>query len=171
MTIKIEAVKKTQIEALRQIVETTFLDTFAHLNVPENIAIYSAQAFTPTQIQNEFNNKNSFFFFIYDDDEVAGYLKLNIEDAQTESDLDNAVEIERIYIIRSLQGRGLGKTLFEFSLQFANDRSAAWLWLGVWDQNAKAIDFYKRLGFREFSQHAFNLGKERQTDILMKMRL
>ena len=108
MSVKISKVEKHQINALRDVVEVTFLDTFAHLNTAENIEIYSATAFTKNQISKEFNNENSFFFFIYFEDMLAGYLKLNTRDAQTDSKLENAVEIERIYILAGYQGKGSG---------------------------------------------------------------
>jgi ribosomal protein S18 acetylase RimI-like enzyme len=45
------------------------------------------------------------------------------------------------------------------------------MWLGVWDQNVKAIEFYRRQGLSEFSKHDFLLGNDQQTDILMKLKL
>ena len=156
---------------LRDVIEVTFLDTFAHLNTVENIEIYSQAAFTTQQISKEFRNENSFFFFIYFEDRITGYLKLNTQDAQTDSKLENALEIERIYILAEYQGKGLGKTLIEFSRQFASEKNAQWLWLAVWDQNDKAIEFYKWQGLSEFSAHDFMLGHETQRDILMKLKL
>ena len=98
-------------------------------------------------------------------------MKLNTQDAQTDSKVENALEIERIYILAECQGKGLGKTLIEFSRQFASEKNAQWLWLAVWDQNDKAIEFYKRQGLSEFSAHDFMLGHETQRDILMKLKL
>lgn len=171
MTVEISRVRCDQVPELRDIIETTFLETFAHLNSAENIEIYSIQAFTSEQISKEFRTENSFFFFVYNEGALAGYLKLNTEAAQTESELEDALEIERIYVRREFQGKKLGKALYEFSTQFASKKKAQWLWLGVWDQNDKAIEFYKRQGLSEFSKHDFMLGNDLQTDILMRIKL
>ena len=171
MSVKISQINNDQTNELRNIIEVTFLETFAHLNTAEDIEIYSAKAFTTEQIVKEFHNENSFFFFVYFEEAIAGYLKLNIGDAQTESKLENALEIERIYVLARYQGKRLGKALFEFSKQFASEKNAQWLWLGVWNQNEKAIEFYKRQGLSEFSTHDFMLGNDPQTDILMQLKL
>jgi len=81
MSVKITKVKNDQKNELRNIIEVTFLETFAHLNTAEDIEIYSAKAFTTEQIVKEFHNENSFFFFVYFEEAIAGYLKLNIEKA------------------------------------------------------------------------------------------
>ena len=53
----------------------------------------------------------------------------------------------------------------------ARSLSLDWLWLGVWEENPKAIQFYKKLGFVDFGEHEFDLGDERQRDIMMKLSL
>jgi ribosomal protein S18 acetylase RimI-like enzyme len=42
------------------------------------------------------------------------------------------------------------------------------VWLGVWEKNLRAISFYEKNGFIAFDQHIFQLGDDRQTDIMMK---
>jgi ribosomal protein S18 acetylase RimI-like enzyme len=44
-----------------------------------------------------------------------------------------------------------------------------YVWLGVWEKNLRAIQFYKKNGFVEFDQHLFILGDDPQTDIMMKL--
>ena len=86
-------------------------------------------------------NEESRYFFILVDGEKAGFLKTNVGSAQTEQHLDNAFEIQRIYISQAFQGMGLGKKLFEFALQEARDLGCDWVWLGVWERNFKAQIF------------------------------
>lgn len=162
-------VERSQISSLRNIIETTFMDTFAHLNTDENIKIYAAKALSVVKITAEFENENSYFYFVCSEGEQAGYLKLNVKGAQNETSFGNAVEIERIYVLKKFQGRGLGKALFNFSKKFAKDRNKDRLWLGVWDQNTNAIEFYKRQGLDVVSQHVFWLGKEQQIDLMMSV--
>jgi len=171
MAVEIKPVLKDQLGELREIVETTFLQAFAHRNTAEDIAIYSAQAFTNAQIEKEFENKNSAFFFLFEDEQLAGYLKLNQGSAQSDTKLSHALEVERIYLLSDFQSRGLGETLFDFSVKYARDRKLKWIWLGVWNENHRAIAFYERLGLKKFSTHAFKLGHDLQTDVLMKIAI
>ena len=157
--------------ALRDISEETFLDTFASQNEAENITEYVAVAFSPDRVGAELDNKESEFFFVETGSDIAGYLKLNRGTAQTEQRLTNALEVERIYVRRKYQGTGVGKVLMRHAISRAVSARMDWLWLGVWDQNEKAIEFYKKSGFVEFGQHDFCMGKDKQRDIMMKLAI
>jgi diamine N-acetyltransferase len=102
---------------------------------------------------------------------VIGYLKVNSADAQTELKNLQALEIERIYVKKEFQGKKAGQFMYEKALELANQQKAPYLWLGVWERNAKAIRFYKKNGFVEFDKHRFMLGSDEQTDLLMKVDL
>ena len=102
---------------------------------------------------------------------LCGYLKVNQGDAQTEQQLSEALEIERIYVISKYQSKGIGALLLNYSLDLARMKRLKRAWLGVWDQNQSAIRFYERNGFVSFSKHKFMLGKELQYDVMMKIEL
>ena len=59
---------------------------------------YLERAFNLKQLEKELSNISSQFFFVYFNDEIAGYLKVNTNDAQSEEMGDESLEIERIYI-------------------------------------------------------------------------
>ncbi|PHS39764.1 MAG: GNAT family N-acetyltransferase [Robiginitomaculum sp.] len=166
--LAIVAVQNNQLDTLRALAEDTFIATFADANTPKNLAAYTSKTFTLKQVSSEFHTQNSHFFFVYLGGEIAGYLKLNTSLAQTEQGLENAMEIERIYAKRAFQGRGVGKALMQKSITAAQKRNKDWLWLGVWEKNVHAIEFYKRQGYQVFGQHGFFMGDELQHDILMK---
>lgn len=170
-SITIASVQDFQVELLRDLAKEIFIDTYAEANSARNITDYVDKAFSLRQISREYNQPNSTFFFAYVDEKIAGYLKLNTKGAQTEQGLKNALEIERIYAARSFQGKGVGKALMQKSITIANDINADWLWLGVWDQNKHAIEFYKRQGFEVFGHHDFLMGTELQHDMLMKLAI
>ena len=176
---EITTIKQSEIPLLRTIAEETFIDTFADDNQPENIRAYVEKSFTLEQTTQEFNTTDSHFFFARIDPDIhssidhniAGYLKLNYGEAQTEHDLQNSVEIERIYARPNHQGKGVGKALMQHSITQARHAGASWLWLGVWERNSHAIEFYKRQGFQPFGQHDFYMGSELQHDLMMKLNI
>lgn len=65
----------------------------------------------------------------------------------------------------------VGQALFDTALIIAQNIKADYLWLGVWEQNPRALRFYKKNGFIEFDKHIFRLGNEVQTDIMLKLEL
>lgn len=153
--------------ALQKLAYQTFDETFRAQNKKENIDNYLKTAFTDEKIERELLNPESFFYFIYFDQQLAGYLKLNIKGSQTEAYKDDDMEIERIYILKQFQKHGLGKLLYQHALTKAASLSCKRIWLGVWEKNINAIDFYTKMGFEKVDQHAFYMGDEKQIDYIM----
>lgn len=171
MTIKIKKCTLEDLYTLQEISYETFNETFKEQNTPENMDAYLEKAFHLKQLEKELSNLSSQFFFIYLKDEVAGYLKVNTNDAQSEKMGDETLEIERIYITNKFQKHGLGKYLLNKALEIAIERNKKKIWLGVWEKNENAIAFYKKMGFVQTGAHSFYMGDEEQTDFIMTKML
>jgi ribosomal protein S18 acetylase RimI-like enzyme len=169
--ISIRKVEIAEADVLLAFSRETFYEFFAHLNEPANMEAYSAVAFTPQNIISQLNNPDSVFYFAIYQNDIIGYIKLNFNDAQTEFQDKNALEIERIYVSGGHHGKHIGKQLLTFAIDMANKKQLDYVWLGVWEHNLKAIGFYEHNGFEVFSSHEFLLGDDRQTDLLMKKTL
>jgi len=167
----IKKAEQIDLEELINIAQSTFDRTYRHLNDPVHFDEYMNKAFSREQISKEAKDPNSIFYLLIVEDKVEGYLKLNRREAQTEPDMIDMLEIERIYVSSNLQGHGLGARLVEKAKQVAREENYSQLWLGVWDQNEAALGFYKRQGFIPFGEHDFMLGTDRQRDIMMKLDL
>ncbi|WP_047152504.1 GNAT family N-acetyltransferase [Aneurinibacillus tyrosinisolvens] len=163
-------IKKCTLEDSRKLQEIsyeTFNETFKHQNSPENMNAYLERAFNLTQLEKELSNISSQFFFVYFNNEVAGYLRVNSNDAQSEEMGDESLEIERIYIKNKFQKQGLGKYLLNKAMEIAMERNKKKIWLGVWEKNENAIAFYKKMGFVQTGAHSFYMGDEEQMDFIM----
>jgi ribosomal protein S18 acetylase RimI-like enzyme len=169
--ITIQRVTISEADTLLTFSKKTFYEFFDHLNEAANMEAYSSVAFTLQRVLDELSNPNSDFYFAMLDGEVAGYLKLNYADAQTEFKDTNALEVERIYVSGEHHGKRIGKQLMDFALDIARDKQLEYVWLGVWEHNSKAMAFYERYGFQVFSSHPFLLGDDLQTDLLMRKSL
>lgn len=169
--IEIRKVTNNDIKQLQEIGKRTFIETFANDNTPENMLKYLKEKFSFEQIQTELSNKNSEFYFAVSNSGIMGYLKVNLGDAQTELKSSLSLEIERIYVSLEYRGKNVGQLLFNKALKIAKDNSMEFLWLGVWERNLRAINFYKKNGFEGFGEHIFKLGDEDQKDIMMKLYL
>ncbi|EDP68645.1 transcriptional repressor of sporulation, septation and degradation [Carnobacterium sp. AT7] len=155
------------LKVLQNISIELFTDTFKDQNTEEDLENYLEKAYNSTQLKQELTNDNSTFFFLLDNEEIVGYLKLNIGDAQTEDIAENAVEIERIYILSNLKRKGYGTFLIENAEQFAKQKNKKVIWLGVWEKNFSALSFYKKNGFIQISSHSFFMGEDEQIDLIM----
>jgi ribosomal protein S18 acetylase RimI-like enzyme len=170
-SIQIKRLISADAETLLHLSRKTFFDAFARLNNAADMEAYASTAFTLQKYEEELSNPDSHFYFAVADNDTAGYIKLNYNAAQTELQDPNALEVERIYILQEFQGQQIGKHLLDFAIQTALDKKFAYVWLGVWEHNNKAINFYKSKGFTQFGSHPFVLGTDEQTDILMRKEL
>lgn len=171
LNITIVQINDSNIAALQQIGRQTFSETFAESNSAENMAKYLEEAYSYEKLNAELNDPNSIFYFAKMDQNVIGYLKLNFGASQTELKDKNALEIERIYVLKEFHGKKVGQLLFDKAIEIAKEYHVAYVWLGVWENNKRALQFYTKNGFVEFDQHIFVLGDEAQTDIMMKLEL
>ena len=167
-------IKKCTLEdshTLQEISYETFNETFKDQNSPENMNAYLEEAFNIKQLEKELSTISSQFFFVYFNHEVAGYLKVNTNEAQSEDMSDESLEIERIYVKNEFQKNGLGKYLFNNALDIAMELNIKEVWLGVWEKNENAIAFYKKMGFDQTGVHSFTMGDEEQMDFIMTKTL
>ena len=167
-TIAINRVTLSDLDQLQKIGRQTFIETFSADNTDENMNQYLEQGFSSEKLTAELNNEGSEFYFAELSGKVIGYLKLNVGQSQTEIKDDEALEIERIYVLQEYHGKKVGQVLYEKAIQVSRQKGAQYVWLGVWEENPRAIGFYKKNGFTEFDKHVFKLGDEEQTDIMMK---
>lgn len=169
--IYIKRATLNDIDRLQKIGRKTFSETFSAGNTEENMKKYLEESFSLEKLTAELNSKNSEFYFAVLDGNIIGYLKLNSGQSQTELKDGKALEIERIYVLQEFHGKKVGQLLCEKAIQIARQKNADYVWLGVWEENPRAINFYKKNGFVEFDRHIFKLGNDRQTDIMMKLQL
>lgn len=169
--IHINKITLDDIDQLQKIGRQTFYETFSEFNSEENMLTYLDEKFTKEKLTEELTNKNSEFYFAVLNDNAIGYLKINFGESQTELQDEKSVEIERIYVSKEFHGKKVGQLLYEKAIQIAKEKDADYVWLGVWEENHRALSFYKKNGFAEFDKHIFKLGNDEQTDIMMKLKL
>ncbi|WP_293933853.1 GNAT family N-acetyltransferase [Sphingobacterium sp. UBA6645] len=169
--VNIRKVTLNDIDQLQKIGKQTFYETFSAENTEENMINYLNEGFSIEKLTTELSDKNAEFYFATLDNNVVGYLKLNFGQSQTELQDDTALEIERIYVLKEFHGKKVGQVLYEKAIEIAKQKNADYVWLGVWEENPRAISFYKKNGFVEFDKHIFKLGNDEQTDIMMKLKL
>jgi ribosomal protein S18 acetylase RimI-like enzyme len=156
---------------LQNISRKTFEDTFAATNTEVNMNAYIERAFNREKLEGEMLNPSSSFHLVYMDGELAGYLKLNVDRAQTDIHDPRSLEVERIYIVKEFQGLGLGSRLMSKAVEVAVEHSKSFIWLGVWERNEAALRFYRKMGFYRIGEHLFVVGDDPQTDLILRKDL
>jgi ribosomal protein S18 acetylase RimI-like enzyme len=146
----------------------TFSETFASDNTPENMAAYLASSFNLAQQTDELADPAATFLIAEVNGAVAGYAMLRAGKPAEAIEGAKPVELVRLYVSREWLGSGVGEALMRECLDEAQDAGHETIWLGVWERNARAQAFYRKWNFNVVGEHVFQLGSDRQTDILMK---
>ena len=149
----------------------TYMETYSVLSTMETVQKHTDIAFTEEALLKELAHPYSEFYFALLDEEIAGYIKLNTDGAQTDEVAKDALEVERIYIQNQFQGRGVGRRLIEEAIHMACQKGKKRIWLGVWEKNEQALAFYKRMGFTRQGEHIFMFADEACTDYIMVKEL
>jgi diamine N-acetyltransferase len=167
--LQINQVSIDEVSTLQEISKRTFTEAFAAQNSEENMLRYMEGSLSLQKLREELTDPNMHFYFAQLNNSVVGYLKINLSRAQTELQDARALEIERIYVLQEFHGKQVAQQLYEKAHRMAVDTAAEYIWLGVWEENHRAIRFYEKLGFVPFNKHVFMLGDDAQTDIMMKL--
>jgi len=171
MAINITQCKVDQLKVLRDISMETYRDTFEESNSEELMEQYFLKAMNIEKLSFELNTIGSYFYFINIDNTVAGFLKVNIDDAQNDDIDKNSLEIERFYIRKTYLRQGLGKILMQFAYDLADRLDKSSVWLGVWEGNHRALAFYQSQGYYKIGEHPFDMAGDIQTDLLLRKDL
>lgn len=171
VNVQVKQISLNELEQLQIIGRQTFAETFSSKNSEENMKEYLENGFSTEKLKAELADNSSEFYFAKLDEKIIGYLKVNFGLSQTEVKHENALEIERIYVLKEFHGKKVGQILFDKAIHIARDKNVDYIWLGVWEQNPRAIRFYEKNGFIQFDKHVFKLGDDEQTDIMMKRKL
>lgn len=145
--IRYEKLNPERVNELKAISLETFTQSFFHLNTRGNFVAYVSEAFSEEILKQELSAPGTWFYFIYFQNQLAGYFKINFQASPgPETDM-HSMELQRIYVLNKYQGSGIGSRALEFVLDMAKSANCKSIWLGVWEHNIKAIRFYENHGF------------------------
>ena len=148
----------------------TFYETFRPHNTEEDMQKYISMAYNTAAIKQNLLKEKVHYFLGYLNHQDAGYVKLieNPKDIKLEGRI---MELEKIYLRKGFHGSGLAASLMNLAFEKSKDRGFEKLYLGVWQENERAIAFYKKMGFEVFDTRKFQLGSRWCEDYLMYIRL
>jgi ribosomal protein S18 acetylase RimI-like enzyme len=152
--------------ALASLGAKTFEDTYAAFNTAENMVLHLASAFSREMQRAEIEDPRGFVLVAQVHD-LIGYAQVTHEIVPPAVGDAHALEIKRFYVDRAWHGLGVAQRLMTATFTAAAQRGAATVWLTVWDQNPRAIAFYRKVGFADAGFIPFRLGTEMQNDFLM----
>lgn len=166
--VKLRRASAADSQLLAELGAETFSDAFARSNDPQDMNLYLEGAFSPEIQAAELADPASTFLIAEIDGEPVGYARLLTGEAPAAISGRSQIEIVRLYARTQWVGRGVGPVLMEACLQVAKNLGCDTIWLDVWQENGRAIAFYRKWGFRRVGSQKFQLGYDLQDDLLME---
>ena len=151
---------------LAKLAMQTFNDTFAGVNTPADMDAHNARSYGIDQQRAEIAAPTIRTLIVESDDAAVAYAQLRAEAPPACVAVRPTIELWRFYVDKAMIGRGVAQALMTAALECAAADGARSIWLGVWERNARAIAFYRKCAFVEVGSHVFELGSDRQTDLI-----
>lgn len=155
---------------LRKLAIDAFINAYAVFNKETDMQQYLKENFSEDVLRAELTNPEIVILVAEQENEILGYVKL-VPGGSEDLKFNRPLEIARLYSAVQAIGSGIGKMLVTAVWDFARKNSYDGIWLGVWQKNFRAVNFYQREGFRITGVTDFKLGDDVQDDFVMAMKV
>ena len=168
--MNVRPAKPDDVELLAQIGASTFYETFRPHNTEDDMQAYIHKSYNVPLIEQNLHNENIHYALAIDEGVVIGYTKLLLGSAHPKL-TGNTIELEKIYVQQSFHGSGAGVKLMQYAIDYSRTVHFETLFLGVWKENERAVNFYRKTGFEMFDTRLFQLGSRICEDYMMKLNI
>lgn len=171
--IKIRFAEVKDAELLAQIGWQAFDEAFGEhpKNHPDDMKLYADEYFSHARIETDLKADKIFYIIGEIESEAAGYAKIQFNSREDCLAEGKTIELCRLYALNKFIGKGVGKNLMLKFLEIGKENDCEIAWLGVWEFNFRAQEFYKKFGFEKCGEHVFQLGSDPQIDWVMQKRI
>ena len=146
------------LNAFRKVSIDTFIEAYQKQNSKADIDFYVNKFFSIEMIAEELNDESRVIYIAKNENEISGYIKLAIKPIPACVSIKNALEISRIYVRQNKYGTGLAQLLLRKAVEYCRSNQIEALFLAVFQENERAIAFYKKCGFEICGQTTFDWG-------------
>lgn len=171
MKLKIRRANISDTNLIAALGATTFYEAYFEQDDPVFLGDYITESFNPGQIRKELESPASAFFIAERGGKAVGYAKLRDEMPEPCVKHKPSVELQRIYLLQAVWGKGIGEMVLQKCLEEARTKGCKSVWLSVWEQNLRAQKFYEKQGFERVGELNFLFGENVETNLVMEKLL
>ncbi|MBL7722914.1 MAG: GNAT family N-acetyltransferase [Chitinophagaceae bacterium] len=143
---------------LADIGRISFIESHGHSAPAADIDAYVAAKYTPTILQQELSDPGNIYHILYHGQQAAGYSKIILHSPHPGMQ-QNITKLERIYLLKEFYQLKLGYQLLQFNIDLSKKNNQAGMWLYVWKENHRAVNFYIKAGFQIIGSYDFKLSE------------
>jgi ribosomal protein S18 acetylase RimI-like enzyme len=158
----IKATKKDY-RLLAEIGKTTQIESHGSSAPAEETNSYLEKNFNYNAVKEELSDPKNIYHFIYYNGKPAGYSKITLNSPHSNIPIKNVTKLDRLYLLKEFYDLKLGRALFNFNVELSSQNDQAGMWLFVWKENQRAVNFYKKMNFKIIGSHDFKLSDNHST--------
>lgn len=155
--VEIRKATTKDFEILIKLGKTTFIEAHHQSATKEELDNYLNSSYHPDNLAEQLKDANNLFHLIYFNNIPAGFSKIIIGEENSNPLLTHITKLERIYILKEFYDKKLGLALMQFNIEISKKLNQKGMWLYVWTENHRAVNFYKKLGFKIIGEYDFQL--------------
>jgi len=158
----VSIVKATEDDAeqLSELSNLTFLESHGHSAAAVDINNFIENKYNPASLKNELKDVKNIFYTLYYNNKIAGFSKIILNYPDTNCNITNVAKLERIYLLKEFYNLHLGQQLLDFNIKLLKENSQTGVWLFVWQENERAIHFYKKNGFVVIGEFEYKISEK-----------
>ena len=166
MHLTIRTCTDNDIEALANFSAKSFSDTFGHLYSVEDLHAHLENKCSAAYFRNAAKTITS--LLLYDGEALVGYSTYGKVMVPVPHEVaEGALELQRFYMDAAYHGSGAAQQLMDATLDAM--AHAPEVYLGVWNENARAQKFYTRYGFHHIGNYTYYVGETEDDDWIMQL--
>ena len=149
-----------------------FVEAYGHALHPGHLALHVAKTYSEEQQRGELEDPRAWTIIADRDGDIvaAAYLRWASPPAQLAPEMRWA-EIARFYLSKPYWRTGISSDLMVAALASIRERGGEVVWLQAWEHAEVALRFYRKWGFLEVGEAPFQLGPEKQRDLILARSL
>jgi GNAT superfamily N-acetyltransferase len=164
--MKIEKISSNEVVRIHKIAHATWPTSYKGIISEEQIIYMLEWMYNLDTLSNQAENGH-YFFILSEESNDLGFIAIE------PNHMDNSVsKLQKIYVLPSAQGKGIGKKLLEFAIPYFRDQHNQSTFILNVNKKNKAVDFYKKMNFIIDREEDFDIGNGfLMEDYIMKLEL
>lgn len=156
---KIVKVEIEYCELLAEIGNQSFLEAHGKSAAKGDIDAFLTQNYSRKAFVKELANPDNLYQVIFSKDQAVGFSNIVLNMPNTHIDQQHVTKLDRLYLLKEFYGKNLGYKLLNFNIELSKNNNQKGMWLAVWVENHRAINFYTKNGFTIVGSYDFQISR------------
>ncbi|MDH3733367.1 MAG: GNAT family N-acetyltransferase [Gemmatimonadota bacterium] len=165
--ITIRRVESREAGRLAALGARLFEETYREFTDPSDMASHLAGMYGEEIQRVELADRDVITLFVEAAGDPIGYIQVRRRSTPESVEHQADVELRWFYLDTAYHGGGVAGPMMDAAEAAGRELGGGEMWLSVWTRNPRAIAFYVKRGFEEVGKSEFDVGEDRQTDLIM----